>query len=417
MPWRKYKPSKGKHGLIYYVSKGVQVRSDARGKWTVFVEKGGERKNKTVGEGRENLVKAIKYAEKIASQVDTIRYREADGQPKTKAPKFKKYSKDWLKNNSGRWDEYTYQRYESVLRIHLLPHETLKGKRLDEITRSDIKTRLRLLLKTKSPNTVELVHTVLCGIFQEAVDDELIPGNPARGLLKKILPPKNKRNLKEADPFDIEERDRFLAYAETKCTWPEQLILKMMVHLGMRLGEALVMRTDNLDLKKMNYRICESYKQYRFSLPKKGKKRFVDIPAFLAKELSHYIAHLRKESLKNGKRGEIDLLFPDPKEKGAWPYSQRKVQSLVRRVSKGAKLRVRNPHDLRHTYASILLMAGKNLAYVKEQLGHSSIMVTCDIYCHWIPGAGREGLEDALLGRVRQSHIIAYDQKTVSVNN
>jgi integrase len=412
MPWRKYKPKTGKHGPIYQVSRGIQIRCEPNGKWRVFIEKGGERKNKIIGPGRDNLVKAIRLAEKIASEVKPF------GESQTgKAPLFKTYSEEWLQNNQGRWDKYTYQRYESILRLHIWPHETIKGKKLDEITRSDIKKRLRLILKTLSPNTVELIHTVFCGIFQEAVDDEIILGNPAKGLLKKLLPPKNKRNLNDADPFDIEEKNRFLDYAQEKSSWTEQLILKMMAHTGMRLGEALAMRTSNLDLKKMTYFICESYRQYRFSLPKQGKKRFVDIPDFLAKELNLYITHLKKQGLKMGKGGKIDLLFPDRKESGYWPYSQRKVQMLVKRVCKGAKLRVRNPHDLRHTYASILLMADKSPAYVKEQLGHSSIMMTVDIYGHWIPGKGRDGLEDALLGRVRKSHNFAQNEKTVPANH
>jgi integrase len=409
-------PKKGKYGPIYRISKGVLVRRDSHKTWALWIEKGGERKYKSIGSGKKNLAKAIKLAEKVASKVDSTFFEKPTDLPQ-KTPKFEKYSKDWLAYNSGRWDIHTKQRYETILRLHILPHEAFKGKRLDEISRSDIKNRLRLLLKKRSPNTVELVHTVICSIFQEAVDDELILANPARGILKKILPPKNKRNVNEADPFDIEERNRFLEYAEKKCNWTEQLILKVMVHMGMRLGEALAMRMSNLDLQKMNYRICESYKQYRFSLPKIGKKRIVDIPEFLAKELGCYIAHLRKESLKNGQGGEIDLLFCDPKESGKWPYSQRKIQMLVKRVSKGAKLRVRNPHDLRHTYASILLMANKSPAYVKEQLGHSSIMMTVDIYGHWIPGKGREGLEDALLGLEQKSQKIANHKKTVSINH
>lgn len=408
MPWRKYKSKAGKHGPIYHISKGIQVRCEPNGKWRIFIEKGGERKNKIVGSGRENLVKAIKIAEKIASRAD-LAHIVATEKLKQKAPAFKQYSEEWLNNNVGRWDKYTYQRYEGILRLHLWPNEIFKGKKIDEITRSDVKKRLRLLLNILSPNSVELVHTVLCGVFQEAVDDEIIPGNPAKGLLNKLLPPKNRRNMNDADPFDIEERDRFLANAESRCAWAEQLILKMMVHVGLRLGEALAMRFRNLDLKKMSYYVCESYKEYRFSLPKKGKKRIVDIPEFLAKEFSSYIAHIRKESFKKGQGGEIDILFPDPKETGYWPYSQRKVQMLVKRVCRGAQLRLRNPHDLRHSYASILLMANKSPAYVKEQLGHSSIMMTVDIYGHWIPGKGREGLEEALLGSVRKSHKIAQN--------
>jgi integrase len=137
----------------------------------------------------------------------------------------------------------------------------------------------------------------------------------------------------------------------------------------------------------------------------------VDLPRFLVEELNRYVIHLKKEGLRRGQGGEVDLLFPDPKESGNWPFSQRKVQGIVKRVCIGSKLRVRNPHDLRHNYASILLMANKSPAYVKEQLGHSSISITVDIYGHWIPGKGREGLEDALLGGVQKSHIIAYEGK------
>jgi integrase len=40
----------------------------------------------------------------------------------------------------------------------------------------------------------------------------------------------------------------------------------------------------------------------------------------------------------------------------------------------------------RHSFASILLMNGESPAYVRDQLGHSSIKMTVDIYGHWIPG-------------------------------
>jgi len=44
-------------------------------------------------------------------------------------------------------------------------------------------------------------------------------------------------------------------------------------------------------------------------------------------------------------------------------------------------------HDLRHTLGSLLIQDGASLAYVKEQMGHSSIQITVDTYGHIIPGA------------------------------
>jgi integrase len=49
-------------------------------------------------------------------------------------------------------------------------------------------------------------------------------------------------------------------------------------------------------------------------------------------------------------------------------------------------------HDLRHSYASILISAGVSPAYVQQQLGHASIKMTVDTYTHLIPGAGRQAL-------------------------
>lgn len=50
-------------------------------------------------------------------------------------------------------------------------------------------------------------------------------------------------------------------------------------------------------------------------------------------------------------------------------------------------------HDLRHTYASLLIQNGESLAYVRDQLGHSSIQVTVDIYGHLVPGANRAAVD------------------------
>ena len=49
-------------------------------------------------------------------------------------------------------------------------------------------------------------------------------------------------------------------------------------------------------------------------------------------------------------------------------------------------------HDLRHTFASLLIQNGESLAYVKDQLGHHSIQITVDIYGHLVPGANREAV-------------------------
>jgi len=49
-------------------------------------------------------------------------------------------------------------------------------------------------------------------------------------------------------------------------------------------------------------------------------------------------------------------------------------------------------HSIRHSFASLLLSNGQSPVYVKEQLGHSSIQITVDIYGHLIPSSNREAV-------------------------
>jgi integrase len=50
-------------------------------------------------------------------------------------------------------------------------------------------------------------------------------------------------------------------------------------------------------------------------------------------------------------------------------------------------------HDLRRTFASLLLQQGESPVYVKEQMGHSSIAITVDLYGHLIPGGNRQAVD------------------------
>jgi integrase len=48
---------------------------------------------------------------------------------------------------------------------------------------------------------------------------------------------------------------------------------------------------------------------------------------------------------------------------------------------------------LRHTFATLLLQQGESLAYVRDQLGHSSIKITVDTYGHLVPGGNRQAVD------------------------
>jgi len=76
-----------------------------------------------------------------------------------------------------------------------------------------------------------------------------------------------------------------------------------------------------------------------------------------------------------------------------------KAKTVTETEDSEPKLRTIRIHDLRHTYASLLIGQGESLAYVKEQMGHHSIRVTVDTYGHLVPGGNKAPVDrlDSLL--------------------
>ena len=163
-----------------------------------------------------------------------------------KLPSFIELSKQWFKNGKIRWSVFTQERYETVLRLHVRP-APLFSRPVDKIKRTEVRAFLLSLSRKRSPAFIETIHGVISGIFNEAIEQELINANPASALLKTILPPLSKRDLKRADPLTQEELNHFMAHAQKIGSWAELLILKMMAYAGLRLGEALAMRREYLD--------------------------------------------------------------------------------------------------------------------------------------------------------------------------
>ncbi len=66
---------------------------------------------------------------------------------------------------------------------------------------------------------------------------------------------------------------------------------------------------------------------------------------------------------------------------------------VFNKVLSSAKIRKVRIHDLRHTFASLLIQAGESLAYIRDQMGHHNIQVTVDIYGHLVPGGNKDTVD------------------------
>ena len=123
-----------------------------------------------------------------------------------------------------------------------------------------------------------------------------------------------------------------------------------------------------------------------FTTPKSKRSRRVD----LSRELRRTLMELRDkrmlEALMAGRASIADdLVFPSKAGTVLDPSNLFHYHFLP--YLELAGLRRFRFHDLRHSFGSLLIQDGASLAYVKDQIGHSSIQITVDIYGHLIPGA------------------------------
>jgi len=87
-----------------------------------------------------------------------------------------------------------------------------------------------------------------------------------------------------------------------------------------------------------------------------------------------------------------ELVFPSST---GTPLDDSKIRKAIVQVLKKAEVRRRPSliHVLRHTFASLLIQQGESLTYVRDQMGHSSIQITVDVYDHLVPGGNRAAVD------------------------
>jgi len=354
---------------------GVKVREKIKGsgEWWIFIDHNGKRKAKKIGND-ETL--ARQAAKKIEAKLTLGDFGIVEEKPNI--PMYKDYAELWLEAHIKPFKKHTtYERYHGILNQHIFPK--FKQHRLDEIGKREVKDFFMGLLKSGLKfRTVELIKDVLSGPLTLAVDEELIMVNPCNGALKRLG---TKGGQAEAyDVYDQKEVAIFLGAAEKYEPAYYPLFLTLF-RTGTRLGEAVAMRWSLIDWNSGFIMVKQTYRRGKLDSTKTGRARRVDMTDQLTEALKDFRLKKQKESLANG-MPMSEFVFCD---KTGQPLSQNSARNVFKRNAKKAGLRAIRVHDTRHSYASILISEGVPIAYVKEQLGHSSIQMTVDRYGHWIP--------------------------------
>jgi integrase len=356
----------------------VRERPKGSGEWWLFIDHQGKRKAKRIGKDK-------KLAYEVARKVEAkLTLGDLDiAQDKQRAPLFRDYSDFWLNGYiKSLRRQSTFERYQDVLKRHINP--TLGNRPIDEITRGEIRDLLlKLNRKGLSRSSICLIRDVIGGPLSFAVDEELIPLNPASGITKKLQLRRDRKI--EIEPLNTEEVKLFLESCQIHELEHYPFFL-CAFRTGMRLGELLGLQWGDVDWHGKFIRVSRSYKLGRMTPTKTGKIRRVDMSDHLLKTLRNLHTIRKQQALKGGLGEVIDSIF----HRGGKPMEQNYIRRVFKRLLVKAGLREIRLHDVRHTYASLLLSDGASPVYVKEQLGHTSIQMTVDIYGHLIPSSNRE---------------------------
>jgi len=358
---------------------GVKVREKPPGSgvWWIFVNHNGRRKSKKVGSEEA----ALEAARKIEARLTLGEFDMDEEKPEPKVQTFKEYAELWLHGHIKPFRrDTTFERYGDMLKrfaypkIGKIPMDQIKRKHIREML-------LEVNRQGLSRSTVALVKDVVSGPFGMAVDDEIVQSNPTTGILRRMN--LSRRKQAPRDVLNQEEVDLFLA----TCREHERPYYSMFLtafRTGLRLGELVGLMWEDIDWNGRFIRVRRAVRRGVVGGTKTGRERSVDMTDQLFQELEALQKQRRREGIKAG-TGLVPYLFHRRGE----PLSQNSVRNVFKRVLDKAKLRRVRIHDIRHSYASLLLSAGVSPVYVKEQLGHTNISMTVDIYGHWIRSTDR----------------------------
>jgi integrase len=230
-------------------------------------------------------------------------------------------------------------------------------------------------------------------IMRAAVAVQLIVANPLGGLTKDLR--LGKKDNSKIKAFDQPQLVRFLSTAHELCpeVYPAFAVMGL---AGLRIGEAIALRWDNLDLVNKRVHVVEQIG----GETKSSDERDVEMADALHATLTSLLAHRRAEAFKLGTPLSPYATFPEFGERAdraAADTVVKRIRRWTKRILKAAGLPPHHtPHSLRHSFASILISKGTPIAYVQQALGHKSIKLTVDTYGSWLP-VEAHGAVNALL--------------------
>lgn len=297
----------------------------------------------------------------------------------------------------------TWTAYEAYIRLYVVPR--IGDLPLQTLTRNQLRIfygELELNGRVRdggglNRKTVHNIHVTLLKALGDALEDQLISRNPAvRGHRGGIDRP-------TINTWTADQVRAFLRHVANDRLFG---LWRVAVTTGMRRAEILGLRWCDVDLTANRVAVVQTRLKAHgttyFAGPKTQRsRRTIAIDQVTADVLRRHRAAQARERLSLGpayQDHDLVFCFADGR-----PLDPDGVTQRFQRHAREAHLPVLRFHDLRHTHATLGLMAEVHPKVMQERLGHSSVAFTLDIYSHALP---------TMQGEAAQKVAALFDQAT-----
>ena len=249
--------------------------------------------------------------------------------------------------------------------------------KLPDITAANI-TALLLSMQSqgKAHATVIKCYTVLNSLFKMAYLSDTISKNPM-DKVERPKPRKDEARKDDVEAYTVEEVRHILASLDKEpLKW--RALVRLLIDTGIRRGECCGLKWDCLNFKDntitIQWNLCYTpAKGVYLDTPKNGRARTIDVDPDI-------MALLR--SLRPEQASHAISAFVFTQDNSPEPMHPQSPTRYLKGFSKRYGVPDLHPHKLRHTFASIAITSGADIASVSEKLGHSDKAVTLRMDTH-----------------------------------
>jgi len=333
-----------------------------------FYDNHGKRRWKTLPKGTTKK-KAREVMRDIEDQLERGIYL-----PDKKVPTFAKVAEDWLNYKKPNLRESTWSVYEGHTKNHF--HE-LDQVKINRITTAGIEGFITdRQNKGMKILTLRKILVTLGQIMAYAVRHKYIDHNPVRDAER----PKGQGEAKN-QKIRILAPTEINALLEAENDQKYKTLFMLAIMSGTRQGELLGLKWSDVDWINNQIHIQRTFNNDAwYDTKTENSDRKIDLGPAMMAELKKWKVACPPN--------ELDLMFPN--QAGNPINHNNLVNRHFNPALEGAELPKIRFHDLRHTYASLLIEQGENIKYIQTQLGHSSPTVTLNVYAHLMKEVNQE---------------------------